>query len=393
VFLTYNPSVKPCLLMCLLAVASNCNAQAATPAPTAIWTKEFVSELDRSVVSSEQGGGVAFLDNDRVIVYATEPMGHFPRPEGKVYPSAYLFRLSLLDTHAGEVILTREWTTRRELPEVLPTSGGVLVRSGGQLLMYTKDFASTRTLPVQLEKSNFAVNVSTSGKSFAICRPVRRDNDQDARGWSHCDVIDAENLQVRFSWEERPRFHVAITDESFYEMADQILRQTSLADPHVSKVIADYRKVRGCAAGTAMVLGSDGVLLARDCDKIRSLTPDGTATLLEPYDGKGSKRVFAAKCGITLSPMTRLTAAASPAPITALTLPVITADTHGFLTEWDYCLTRLPIAVYDTRRKRRILTLDVDPPPTAIYGIALSPDGSKLVVLNDRSVSLYAVAH
>jgi hypothetical protein len=47
--------------------------------------------------------------------------------------------------------------------------------------------------------------------------------------------------------------------------------------------------------------------------------------------------------------------------------------------------------VYDLRRKQRVLTVDVDPLPKNGYDFALSPDGSKLAVLNGRRASVYSV--
>jgi len=49
------------------------------------------------------------------------------------------------------------------------------------------------------------------------------------------------------------------------------------------------------------------------------------------------------------------------------------------------------IAVYDLSAKKTVLTVSVAPLAKNDYDFALSPDGDKLAVLNDRRVSVYLV--
>jgi len=51
----------------------------------------------------------------------------------------------------------------------------------------------------------------------------------------------------------------------------------------------------------------------------------------------------------------------------------------------------LEIVAFDLNRRKQILKLNITPAPTDAYDFALSPDGSKLAVLEDREVSLYAI--
>lgn len=64
---------------------------------------------------------------------------------------------------------------------------------------------------------------------------------------------------------------------------------------------------------------------------------------------------------------------------------------NRLLAETQVSITTTQIAVYDLTLKRRILTVNVDPLPKNDYDFALSPDGSKLAILNDRRVSVYSV--
>lgn len=71
-----------------------------------------------------------------------------------------------------------------------------------------------------------------------------------------------------------------------------------------------------------------------------------------------------------------------------LTLSVEVA--HDF---WDTGgrLAALRVAVYSTVTKSRILTVNVSPLPKVVVDFALSPDGSRLAVLNDRNISMYPI--
>jgi hypothetical protein len=54
-------------------------------------------------------------------------------------------------------------------------------------------------------------------------------------------------------------------------------------------------------------------------------------------------------------------------------------------------LIAIRIAVYNLSSQKRVMVFNVNPLPTTDFDFALSPNGSKLAVLNDRDVSVYAV--
>jgi len=49
------------------------------------------------------------------------------------------------------------------------------------------------------------------------------------------------------------------------------------------------------------------------------------------------------------------------------------------------------LVLYDLHLRKRVLNLNITPLPELDYDFALSPDGSKLAVLNVRNVSVYSV--
>jgi hypothetical protein len=61
------------------------------------------------------------------------------------------------------------------------------------------------------------------------------------------------------------------------------------------------------------------------------------------------------------------------------------------LSEASISITARIIGVYDLSERKWVFTADVIPLPNNDYDFALSPDGSKLAILNDRKISVYAV--
>jgi hypothetical protein len=62
----------------------------------------------------------------------------------------------------------------------------------------------------------------------------------------------------------------------------------------------------------------------------------------------------------------------------------------GFL-DTERHTAAMHVTVYDLSLKKRALTVDIAPLPKNDYDFALSPDGSKLAILNDRKVSVCSV--
>ena len=66
---------------------------------------------------------------------------------------------------------------------------------------------------------------------------------------------------------------------------------------------------------------------------------------------------------------------------------------ENFSDPWDTGIhvKAMHIAVYDFRNNKRTTTIDVTPLPKTDFDLALSPDGLRLAVLNDRTVTVYSI--
>jgi hypothetical protein len=136
---------------------------------------------------------------------------------------------------------------------------------------------------------------------------------------------------------------------------------------------------------------SDESIVLEGCNKLLLLNPSGVSSALDAFADNASASPASAQCGTYIPSMfNKMAMVASDAPLVALSLPAIKVTKH-LLTEPSVCLTGLQVAVYDLDRKQRVFTVDVDPLPKNDYDLALSPDGSKLAVLNDRRASVYSV--
>jgi hypothetical protein len=67
---------------------------------------------------------------------------------------------------------------------------------------------------------------------------------------------------------------------------------------------------------------------------------------------------------------------------------------ENFGDPWDTGIhvKAMHIAVYDFRTNKRRITIEITPLPKTDFDLALSPDGSKLAILNDRTVTVYSIS-
>jgi hypothetical protein len=75
----------------------------------------------------------------------------------------------------------------------------------------------------------------------------------------------------------------------------------------------------------------------------------------------------------------------------ALTWEDLETEKHIVSEETERMLAT-GIQVFDLLLKKRVVIADVSPLPKYDYGFALSADGSKLAILNDRRVTVCRVA-
>jgi hypothetical protein len=376
-------------------------AQSISLAQSTVWSQEVLPDLSRtspgispSLLDGSRAG-VAFLNRDQLMVYAVEPTGQLSSRRSPEISSAFQLRLSLLDARSGEIALTKDWGTRRHDSAVQITSGGVLVQTGGIVKLYSTDFAQSRDLPLTLDPNGkYFASVSATGNTIAISHYFKKE-----QSWiSHIDVVDASTLKMRSSWDQDPPiFHLSMSDEGFItkDPFRNIVYLTQFGNTSQRKAIPIAGVLRqGCpTGGIEPKVVSEDLMVLRHCKAVLLLNVDGVSSLLDSFTGNESASGPLTQCGpyfAWLSGKTAKVAGTSNANFVALSLPAIKIKKH-LLTEPSVCLTGLQVAVYDLSRKQRVFTVNVDPLPKNDYDFGLSPDGSKLAILNDRNISVYSV--
>jgi hypothetical protein len=266
------------------------------------------------------------------------------------------------------------------------TSGGVLVKTGGIVRLYSSDLAEARDLPIALDpNARIKTSVSASGRTIMLDRlPAKNLNSFS----DHFDVFDASTLTSRYSWNQSPPLYGAysISDKGIVTSRThgKIVVSTEfgsskwkvlLDDPH-SPCIVDRPTL---VTDELLVVHCKDLIVLTTAGETYTLpivrdSPENVQTAIcEPYDGRiGDKTVVA-----------------SGGRFVAMSLINIRVEKH-LLTEPRVCLTGMDVAVYDLSLKKRVLTATIDPLPKNDYDLALSPDGSKLAILNDRKVSVFS---
>jgi hypothetical protein len=379
--------------MGVIIAGTICSAQTKLPnneAPR--WTKEILQDLGGApVLLDSNRAGVSFLDDEKLLVYEVTPTGRLSSRESPEISSAFRLHVSLLDAGSGGFILNREWGTRLHSTAVQVTTGGVLVKTGGIVKMYSRDFSQARDLPFALDPNgNYFTSVSATGKTIVISHYFQKDHNYI----SHINVVDASTSKIRSSWDQYPPiFHFSMSDERFVTAHDGVVATTEFDSTGGSKVVAVLAALKqGCAAGgVGPSVVSDDLMVLRDCNEVLVLTAAGVSSALDPFNGRGSTAASAARCTPYNAGISGKVAVASGgARFVALTLPALKIK-KPLLAEWRTCLEGLQIVVYDLTLKQSMLRVSVDPLPKNDYDFALSPDGSKLAILNDRNVSVYSV--
>lgn len=110
-----------------------------------IWSRDVLAELSRPQESISRfpdtnRAGVVFLSSDEIIVYEVDlDTTQLSSRIGPEVSSPFRLRLSLLNSATGKLELTKAQGTRAHDSAVYATTGGVLVKTGDLLKLYSTD--------------------------------------------------------------------------------------------------------------------------------------------------------------------------------------------------------------------------------------------------------------
>jgi hypothetical protein len=353
-----------------------------------IWSAEVLRQetgalRDRNLVASimaqmspHNSPGVIFLDDARLIVYEVETTATLSSRANPDINSAFKLHASVIDATTGTLLFTKDWGARSHDSSIQVTTGGILVRTGDVLRILASDFTEIRRLTFP-ESSNRhdpmhcdrrIISVSPTQKTLMLnCYNT-------TLNFSRFDVWDGGSFRQLRAWSEAPLVHP-------YSISDVGIATADSNQQHV--LFAEFGSGRWESVGRSFEVGcvsltvflNINVLAQSGCKELSLLTVEGKVLMTdhpEKSESLGHDKIAVARSGAVF--------AAS----------LVQGKGGGFF-DTDVRRTRMGVAVYNSSLKKRVLAVNVAPMPKSDYDFALSPDGSKLAILNDRKVSVYSV--
>ena len=358
-------------------------AQSKPPDYAPIWSQEIVPDLSRTrnggqpLLLDSNRAGVAFLKGQLIVYAVDRDLGQLSSRKSPEISSPFRLHVWLLNANSGKLILTKDWGTRVHDSAVQVTTGGVLVMTGGIVGLYSADFAKVRNLVLPLDNSvlpldeyrGLITRVSATGKTIMVERRNQK------RNLSRLDVFDGSTLEPKQSWEQSWLLSYESISDAGIATAYSGLHKILVADFGGKRWNAIAKTTGFCASMNEPSFVTDDRLVY-GCDGLIVASTDGRVLMTDSFP-KGDTQ--SGKASV-----------AQEGEFVAVSLNSKEVKKH-LLTEVNVRLTAMRVVVYDLALKKRAFAVDVDPLPKNDYDFALSPDGSKLAILNDRKVSVYSV--
>ncbi len=335
--------------------------------------------------------GVTFLDDQRLLVHDVIFDNHrLSSRESPDISSSFRLQVSVFDAKSGKSLLTREWGTRAHESSIQSTSGGLVVQTGEILRFLSKDLTEQKEVLMREMAehsdehwSEAVISVSPSRRTFMINRFNQGAN------VSRLDVFDGDTFQERLSWiESPPLYHsYSISDNGIVavNMPEQKgilyaefggVKWRPLADAHdgACDLRSSFTGLLTFSSNEQLLIGAGGQTCVSDTH--------GHSEALPNIEGP---TICASR-----APFNEKIATSQDGRFIAISLAQVKIKKHTF-AEASQTLLRRCVDVYDLSARKWLATIDLTPLPKNDYDFALSPDGSKLAILNDLKVSVYSV--
>jgi hypothetical protein len=341
---------------------------------TPLWTAEVIGNFSRArnVASADlidsNRAGITFLDEERLVVHEVVLDASHLSSRQSSDSSQFRLRVSVLDVGSGKSTASAELGTRVRESSIQTTSGGALVRAGETLRLFSRDFVQEKELTLPRSDDTYSVTVSASGENILINR-----HDEHS---SHFEVLDGGTLQVRQEWIETPPLR------RLYSSSDDSIAAADFNQEHI--LFSEFGSGRWRVIGGRTKLACIGLptfvtdsTLVNACKEFSYISSDGSLIFQDSFS-KGEALV-------------RKIAVSQAGKAVAVSLDR-TKGSDSWDTGKGIKLVATYVLVYDLPLKKRSFTVEVTPPPKSDYDFALSPDGSRLAILNDRRVTMCSVS-
>ena len=220
------------------------------------------------------------------------------------------------------------------------------------------------------------ISTSTSGKTIVLNHYIR--NHRRMLDFSHFAVLDGGTFKLKLTWTESP----ALNGDS-YSISDTAMARNQYKDGTYYAIATEFgsriwnpiwkESERFCPAPPTFVTDNSFIY---SCRGLSLVSTKGEVLMADGFN-KGESlggKIAVAQSGRAVA---------------------VSLDRTKGIDFWDtgkgVRLVATDLLVYDPSIRKRLLTIELSPLPKNDYDFALSPDGSKLAVLNDRNVSVYSV--
>jgi hypothetical protein len=347
----------------LLVVSGSSAVNGPAGSPKQLWSSnQLMGDVDigKAVSSSPFNNGrvsILFPDNERLMFYRqVHEVGSLVTREDRS-KSPNQLEIKILDAKSGDVVSQKRLPTGPYGSRIYVTLGGFVVQSGTTVWFYSSAFEQLgqRSLAENDPVSRLFLSVSTSGKTVVLNHATRTN--------SSIEIIDGQTFQSKQKWEQGRLYQpYSVSDHALavpdFQSGDILVQQFGAQA---------YKRIStACLQGVTFV--NDTQLFNTCTAQLYSL--DGASLMRDSPKGTPGRETRVGADGKHLA-------------------MVVSTERGGGWLDTTRRLVAMSIFVYDLQSGNRLTTLEVKPLPRLVFDFALSPNGSKIVVLSDHNVSLY----
>jgi hypothetical protein len=309
--------------------------------------------------------GLAFLDNDRVVVYRVHHSGDLASRVNIDAASSFRLEAVFFKADSGATDFTKNWGAHPRDSVIRSVRGGLIVQTGSEIRFFSRDLIEISHLHFP-ESSDPVIGVSPSGDTIVF---NLHKSDQ-----SEFQVRDGSSFELKKTWTERPTLYHP------FSISDHAITVADSRQEHI--LLREFGSAKWRALGAFKTGGVGWPAFVSE-----TLVVNANGRELSIWSVNGEQ---------FLNDYSDRHETFEDNPITVSTsgslLGVSIVQGKGGWLDTDVTRTGNRVAIYSTTLRRRILTLNIAPLPRRYFSFGLSPDGQKLAVLNDGVLSMFSIS-
>jgi len=369
-----------CLVACLALSCTIVPAQVDVARALPIWTADldafsYASRPDPHNIGGKpyiEGKfadiGVAFKASDEVICYFVTHAGNVQLQRRERLEDSASFNLQIVafDAKTGSLRFRKELPARPHFTSVAVNNDrNLLVRSGDTLRLYSSDFEVMKERLLEAKAlDRWIFKVSRSGSTMLLEHYSPSD--------TYDEILNTTSFESLFAFKVQWFPVSSVTDKVLLKAVpdrNQILTRNfdgPWQEIPIPKLIScvfnpvlvnDAEVLNACGQQVTLISRSGQILMQDTLDRkehleqLVSLTPDGRLAAVSARQNKG-----------------------------------------GFMDLTSIKRSHTRILIYDTKLRRHVFSVPVEPIPQHDYDFGLAPDGNTLVIMIDSVVKAFAIS-